>query len=320
MKAASRGGVAIIASAAMMALAACSPASESGTYVGYVEADWTYVSAPQAGWIVGRPVAEGARVDAGDLLFELDSDRQRAAIAQADATVAAAAASAANTRTGARAPEISALQAQLAQEQANLDAAQSERSRILPLVAEGIETRLRGDQLEAAWREAQARVANAQQQIAVARLAGRPALRAVAEADANAARAARDAAKYDLSQRRVTAGGTALVTEVFQKPGEYVTQGTPVVALLPTDGLKVRFFVSQADLPGLAIGKRVLVKADGLPAPVAGRISFIAKEAEFTPPVIYSKDARGKLVFLIEATMPSIAKLNPGLPVDVSVS
>ncbi len=319
MNAALRVPFSLSALVGMAVMNGCSPAAEDKQYVGYVEADWTYVSAPQAGWIVGRPVAEGARVDVGDLLFELDSDRQRAAIEQANANVAGAAANVDNTRTGARTAEIKALQAQLAEARANLDAARSERSRIIPLVSEGIESRLRGDQVDAAFREAQARVIKAEQQIAVAQMATRPALQAVAQADVAAARAAKGAAQYDLSQRRITAVRASLVSEVFQKQGEYVTAGSPVVALLPEDGLKVRFYVSQSDLPSLAVGKQVSVKADGLPKPITGRISFIAREAEFTPPVIYSKDARGKLVFLIEATVSANTNLNPGLPVDVSV-
>ena len=310
----------MITIAGLLALGGCSSGPESKTYIGYVEADWVYVSAPQAGWLVDRPAAEGTRVKAGDLLFELDDNRQRAAMGQADANIAAAAAQAENAGTGARAPEVKALQAQLAEAQANLDKAQSERSRVLPLVAEGIESRLRGDQVDAVFREAQARVASARQQIATAQLAARPALRDAANAQVKAARAARESAQYDLTQRRVTAGIAALVSEVFEKQGEYVTAGSPVLALLPTDGLKVHFFVSQAQLPGIAIGKTVSIKADGLAQPIEGKISYIAKEAEFTPPVIYSKDSRGKLVFLIEATVATTTKLNPGLPVDVSVS
>lgn len=49
------------------------------------------------------------------------------------------------------------------------------------------------------------------------------------------------------------------------------------------------------------------------------RISFIAPQAEYTPPVIYSKDNRAKLVFLIEArpAPEDAARLHPGQPVEV---
>jgi HlyD family secretion protein len=53
--------------------------------------------------------------------------------------------------------------------------------------------------------------------------------------------------------------------------------------------------------------------------PVAGKISFISPKAEYTPPVIYSREVRDKMVFMIEMVFdPAIAaKLHPGQPVDV---
>ena len=55
------------------------------------------------------------------------------------------------------------------------------------------------------------------------------------------------------------------------------------------------------------------------PAPVAATISYISPQAEYTPPVIYSRENRGKLVFLIEArpAPADAAKLRPGQPMDV---
>ena len=46
---------------------------------------------------------------------------------------------------------------------------------------------------------------------------------------------------------------------------------------------------------------------------------FIARQSEFTPPVIYSLDERSKLVFLIEACTETPGDLRVGQPVDVSV-
>jgi HlyD family secretion protein len=59
------------------------------------------------------------------------------------------------------------------------------------------------------------------------------------------------------------------------------------------------------------------VSWDGGPAPRAAEVSHF--QAEFTPPVIYSRQERAKLVFLIEARpAPGDAvKLHPGQPVEV---
>ncbi|MNT97396.1 hypothetical protein D3C72_2397150 [compost metagenome] len=61
------------------------------------------------------------------------------------------------------------------------------------------------------------------------------------------------------------------------------------------------------------------MRCDGCAAPVAASITYVANEAEYTPPVIYSNETRNKLVFLVEAR-PSAAdaiKLRPGQPVEV---
>ena len=52
---------------------------------------------------------------------------------------------------------------------------------------------------------------------------------------------------------------------------------------------------------------------------IAARVSFVAPQAEFTPPVIYSRDSRAKLVYLVEAwPAPTDAvRLHPGQPVEV---
>ncbi|MDG2002896.1 MAG: HlyD family efflux transporter periplasmic adaptor subunit [Novosphingobium sp.] len=299
------------------ALSGCS-GSEENSHVGYVEAEWVYVAAPQSGWIVSRPAGEGNKVAAGDILFTLDSERQEAASAAAGSRVEQAQAEARDIAKGARAPEIRALEAQLKEAQAGLTLARADQNRILSLVEEGIESRQRGDQAKANFATAQARVASAQEQIRIARLAARAGRREAAAANVAGARAARNSASYDLRQRTIRAQLAGNVSETFLEPGEFAPAGSPVLALLPKDGLKVRFFVGQQGLPNYAIGGKVSVSADGLADPVTGTISFIASEAEFTPPVIYSEGSRDKLVFLVEARLPAGSKLRPGLPVDVT--
>jgi HlyD family secretion protein len=133
------------------------------------------------------------------------------------------------------------------------------------------------------------------------------------------AQANESVAQWRLEQRTVHALIDARVEQVFHRQGEFVNAGSPVVALLPNNGLKVRFFIPQAKLPSLAVGQSIEVFSDGTSAPLTANISYISAVAEFTPPVIYSAEVRDKLVFMVEASLPSDAELNPGLPVDVSL-
>lgn len=301
---------------ALALLAAACSGEAPGVYVGYVEAEHLYPSALQSGRLERLAVAEGDRVEAGAVLFELDADRETARLAQAEAEARRAAASARDLETGARTEEIDRLEAERAEAQTRLDLARAELNRTKPLVATGVASKARGDQAQAEYDAALSRVRAAEDAIEVARLAGRDAAREAADAAAASADAALAEARWALDQRTGRAPAAGTVEDVFLRPGEVAGAGAPVLALLPEGALKVRFFVPQADLPGLEVGGAVRIEPDGA-APIDARISFIATEAEFTPPVIYSNQARDKLVFLVEARLPSGATLRPGLPVDV---
>lgn len=303
----------------MLLLTLITGCSDSGnaSHVGYVEAEWVYVAAPQSGWVLSRPADEGSKVAEGDVLFTLDSEKQEAASTAAANRVEQAVAEAKDIAKGAREPEIRALQAELVQAEAALTLARKERDRVLSLADEGIESRQNADQARASYKTALARVDAAREQIRIARQAGRPDRRVAAQANVEAARAARNSAEYDLAQRTIKAKVAGEVSETFLEPGEYAPSGSPVLALLPRDGLKVRFYVSEKELPAYKLGDEVSVSADGLSRPVKGKVSFIGTNAEYTPPVIYSQEARDKLVFLVEARIPADTGLRPGLPVDV---
>lgn len=300
-----------------LSLVACGGSESDGVYVGYVEAEYVYVAAPGAGWLVSSPFQEGDMAREGDILFALDDDRQRALYDAAAARVREAGAQADNIETGARPEEIAALEAQLSEANASLVLARRERDRWMPLVAEGNASRARGDEVTAAYEAAQARVKAAEDAIKVARLGGRDAERDAAGAARSAAEASLAEAAWRLGERSVAARRSGRVEEVFHRQGDYVRAGAAVLALLPEDGIKARFFVLQAALPAFQIGGRVMLRADGAPDPIEARITHIASEAEFTPPVIYSAGSREKLVFLIEAKPVQAASLRPGLPVDV---
>jgi HlyD family secretion protein len=126
-----------------------------------------------------------------------------------------------------------------------------------------------------------------------------------------------DAARTRLARRKVASPVTGTVEQVYFRPGEVVAAGRPVVALLPPGNLKVRFFVPQGELPGIALGDKVGVTCDGCAPNLSAKVSFIARQAEFTPPVIYSLEERAKLVFMVEALPDDPAAFRVGQPVEV---
>ena len=307
----------LICSAALAGLAGCTE-QQAPVHLGYIEADWTYVAAPAAGRIIEQTVTEGDTVQQGDFLFRLDSTAEEAAVSEADARVNQAKAEADNLSTGARPAEIKRLEARLAEAKAQLDKATSERDRILPLVEQGFAPQSQKDAVEAAYDAAVAAVNAAEQDLNVAALPGREASREAASAAARSAEAAKVAAEYRLNERRTIAPVGGKVEEVFFRTGEFVTAGTPIIALLPAGGLKARFYVPETELAKVRVGEQVSLTADGLSAPVRATVSFISHEAEFAPPVIYARYSREKLVFMVEAKVPQDSGLHPGLPVEVN--
>lgn len=121
-----------------------------------------------------------------------------------------------------------------------------------------------------------------------------------------------------LARARPTAPQGGIVQDTFYATGEFVERGRPIVSILPRKNIKIRFFVSQKEVPLLSLGQSITVSCDGCTKLIGAHISYIAQHAEYTPPVIYSRPSRSKMVFLIEARPEKYTSLlRPGLPVSI---
>ena len=287
------------------------------TWNGYVEADYVYV-APAAPGIVSRfEVAEGVSVARGDVLFVLSEEQQRALVAAAEARVAAAEANLQNLSTGSRADEIAVVRASLQKAEADLSLARETSARSGKLFAEGLVTQARYDQDRATLASAEAAVRQLQAQLKVAELPARDAQQWQAEANLAAARAEAEKAKADLADRTVAAPVAGRIERKYFSEGEMAQAGVPVVALLPEAAYKVKFYVAEAERAALQPGASVAVSCTGCPEGLSASVTWFASEPQFTPPVIYSRDERQRLTFLVEATLAESAGLLPGQPVTV---
>jgi HlyD family secretion protein len=146
--------------------------------------------------------------------------------------------------------------------------------------------------------------------------------RALDDADAalRTAQARLNQARTRLNRRRMLSPDTGTVQQVYYRPGETVPAGRPVLSLLPPENLKIRFFAPQGKLQSIKIGDVVAVSCDGCEPDLTGTVSFIAQSAEYTPPVIYTLEERGKLVYLIEARPARPDKFRVGQPVTVTLA
>jgi HlyD family secretion protein len=299
-------------------LGACHAPADPG-WSGYVEGEYVYVAAPVPGRLQTLAVQPGDTVAAGAALFALDAAPEQAARAEADARVRAAEAQAANAAKGRRDDEIAVVRAQLAQARAQAERADAEWHRQQALVAQDFVSRSHLDDATTARQQARDRLAELEAGLRVALLPARSDERASAEAQVDAAREARRQQAWREQQAVQSAPVAGLVSDTFWRVGEYVPAGQPVLALLPPSARKARFYVPEAELGALAVGQGVSLHCDGCGAPIAARITRIAAQPEYTPPVIYSNSQRARLVFLVEARVaPADAtRLHPGQPLDV---
>ncbi len=307
---------------ALILLAATGCGKDGSTFFqGYAEGEYVYVASSESGRLAELPVRRGQQVQADMPLFALEATRETAARDEARAQLAAAVAQQEDIATGKRPAEVDVSRAQLAQAEAasRRSAAQLRRDTDQFRIG-GIARAQLDDSREQAQSDA-ARVRELQAQLEVARLPGRDDQRRAQAAQVDAAKAALAQAEWTLEQKRLSAPAAGLVFDTLYRLGEWVPAGSPVVSLLPPGNIKVRFFVPEEALGALKVGQQATVRCDSCGDPIPVRIDYISTQAEYTPPVIYSRDSRSKLVYMVQARpAPEAAtRLHPGQPVEATL-
>jgi HlyD family secretion protein len=242
-------------------LIACGKSPEP-FYQGYVEGEWIYLSAPQAGYLETLNVTRGDRPAKGSKAYTLSGEQNPSPSSSA------------------------ALEAQLHAAESALKFATAQLKRQEELAKQNFASAARTDELLTTQIQSAAQVRVLREQLA---------------------------------NKTVQIPATGDITEVYYHLGEWVPAGQPVASLLPDDKRRIRFFVPENQLAGLRVGQSIEAHCDGCQVPVTATINFIAAQAEYTPPVIFSQGSREKLVFRVEA-LPSPQEaphLRPGLPVEV---
>ena len=292
---------------------------DSNRVQGYVEGEFVYIAAPSGGALESLHVRRGAQVKTGDPLFRLDDRKEQAARDEAQRRLTQGRYNWEDTRKGKRPPEIDSIEAQLKQVRAALALSESLYDRQERLLRTGSTTQEDADRARSALDQDRQRALQLTADLETARLPARSDQIEAAEANLRALEAALAKADWDLAQKRQAAPKDGVVFDVLYYEGEWVAAGKPVVALLPPQNIKVRAFVAETQVSSIHHGDPVRVSVDGVSASFVGKVSFISPRAEYTPPVIYSRESRGKLVFMIEVVFDpeTAAKLHPGQPVDV---
>jgi len=296
---------------------------DSSSFQGYAEGEYVYLSAPQAGYLKALDTARGSRVAAGQPVFDVAADPDDQALAEAEARTGSANEKLKNLKEPRRPTEIAALEANLRAAEATLHLTTIQLAQQATLQGKNFVAQAKVDEARSAHDQAAAQVEAAREQIATYRATlGRQAEVRGAEADLNAAAAQAAQKRWIVERKSVVSPAPGEIAETYYRPGEWVPAGSPVVSLLPDDRRRMRFFVPEAVVATVKPGDPVEAACDGCSSPIRGKVDFIAPQAEYTPPIIYSRGSREKLVFRVEAAPDpeQAAQLRPGLPLDVRLA
>jgi HlyD family secretion protein len=301
-------------------LGACG-SSDQAHYQGWVEADLLFIAPDDAGRVERLAVRTGDMVAGGAALFTVDTDIQESDMRAGAAAVAEAKARLARLEAAQQRPaEVAVLEAQLHRVEASLKLSTAELERQQALASRGIAAAAQLDTARANNERDRAMLEEIRGQIVVAKMASREEEIVAARQALAAAEAKQAANKSRLERRMVTSPVAGVVQQVYYRVGEVAPAGKPVLSILPEANVKIRFYIPQAELPRISIGQQVAIRCDGCTNDLTARVEFIARSAEFTPPVIYSLEERAKLVFLVEARPERPQALRVGQPVQVAVT
>jgi HlyD family secretion protein len=306
---------------AALLLAACAE-KKPDHFNGYAEADYVRLAAPVAGTLVKLHLNRGDRVDAGAPAFILEQENERAAREEAAFRVRQAQAQLENLEKGKRPDEVNALREQFNQAQAAQRLSASSLQRQRKLLADKFIAPAALDEARAAAQRDSARTNEMRAQLRLAQLGARSDEIAAARESLKAAEAQLAQADWVLAQKTQRIPVRGEVADVLYREGEFVPAGAPVVSLLAPQNIKLRFFVPELVLGALRTGQEITVHCDGCASDLQAKISYVSSTPEYTSPLIYSKETRSSLVFMIEARPASAqaAALHPGQPVEVRLA
>ena len=308
-------------SAALALPAGCQPPEEN-TLHGYIEANYLYITAASSATLKTLAISKGQRAEKAALLFALDNEPEQQEVKLAQAQLAREQLILKDISSGKRKEELAVLQAQRSQAREALALAESKLAREQKKYQRQMLSEFAFEQVKRERQQKASAVDEIDRRIAAESLPARTARYDAQQRLIEAARATLAKAEWAYQQTSRYAPVTAQVVDTYYSPGEWVPAGKAVLALLPPENIKVRFFVSARRMSQLRYAQTISVRPlSG--APLRAKINYIASQAEYTPPLIYSNQRREQMVFLVEASLQEPqragAYLHPGMAVTVTL-
>lgn len=255
-----------------------------------VKQDITSIGAQVSGPIAQVFVRDGDRVRAGQLLFRIDPEPYRVALAQAEAQLAAARLAERQDVT-----EAAGTTADIVGAQGVLTIAERALARQAELLKGGFTTRARYDEALAQVTQARTALADARSRAANARAALAPGGEQPGEA---AARAAIAKARLDLSRTEVRAPTSGTIANADRLlVGQQVVPGIGMLSLVQSADAWVEANFKEKDLARMAPGQRVKIEIDAYPdLKLTGRVQSIAAGTGSEFAILPAQNANGNWV------------------------
>ena len=274
-----------------------------------------------SGRIAQLKVDEGAVVEAGTPIAELDSVPFENDLARAQAEVAQARAELSKTTHGYRVEEIAQASAAVRQREADLLNARVTLERLEDLVAKSLVTRQQVDDAQARVRVAEAALASAREQLNMVTRGSRKEDIEAQTAALAATQARLEQAKTALQDATLVAPSRGIVAVRARELGAIVQAGQTVYTLALTEPVWIRAYVPQPRLGRIKPGMQVKIEIDSMPGKqYEGTVGFISPEAEFTPKNVQTEQLRDDLVYRIRVIAEDPDNVfRQGMPLTVRV-
>lgn len=298
-------------------LSAC--AEKHDYYQGYIEGEYTQIASSVSGVLISLNVMRGDSVKQGQLLFALDPEPETSQLREAQNHLAQAQSNLDNLMQGARKTIIEGLMAQKEQAAAALDLSKINLQRSQELYSKAAIGKAVLDQAQSTYLRDLNKVNEVDANLQEAKLGARQFLIRAQQASVQAAEATVKQMTWRLSQKTLYAPVTSRVFDTYYRPGEFVAAQHPVLSLLATKNIKLVFFIPERRRAQLEISQMIYFTCDGCKNRYTAKIYYVSPQAEYTPPIIYSRDSDSKLVYRVEAKLDleDAEQLHPGQPVEV---
>lgn len=286
-------------------------------FQGYVEGENIYLASPFYGVLNELNVVRGQHVNKGQLLFKLDSNPQDINVSLVRGELEQAQNTLIDLQKPKRLPEISAIEAQIDQTNAQIQLATVRVDRFQKLFIKHATDK---DSLDAAMANLEQQKQLKQQyesNLALAKLGAREDQINAQKNQIASLEAKLREAKWELAQKSIFSPANGVIFDTYYQIGEFVANQQPVVSLLTPANIRIEFFVPLEVISKLYVGQKINFNCEGCRQNNQAQISYISPDAEFVPPLIYSRENYSKLVFRIKANISNPILFKPGQPVTV---